>query len=232
MAELSSLRRRVIEDMTVRNLSSATQGLYVHGVAKFGRFFGRSSDTLGLDDGRTFQVHLVAGGISWQALNQIVCALRFLYGGHAAAGRLPEQIAYAREPQKLPVVVGTDEVVRFLEAVPSLVSVRGCGGDLGRYGRCRCGAWGRSSSPSSGHLLGAEHRRQFARIGEADQPTDRSGQSSAAVKKKRRAATVLLNAGGFAPNSEGCSYHRRVSSGVAVSGERPRKATKRETIRM
>ncbi len=33
---------------------------------------------------------------------------------------LPERIVYAREPQKLPVVLSTEEVVRFLEAVPSL----------------------------------------------------------------------------------------------------------------
>ncbi len=35
---------------------------------------------------------------------------------------IPERIAYAREPQKLPVVLSTDEVVRFLEAIPSLKS--------------------------------------------------------------------------------------------------------------
>ena len=33
---------------------------------------------------------------------------------------MPERIAYAREPRKLPVVLSADEVVRFLEAVPSL----------------------------------------------------------------------------------------------------------------
>ncbi len=33
---------------------------------------------------------------------------------------VPERIAYAREPRRLPVVRGADEVVRFLEAVPSL----------------------------------------------------------------------------------------------------------------
>ena len=42
MAEISPLRRRMIEDMTVRNLSPATQRSHVHAVAKFGRFFGRS----------------------------------------------------------------------------------------------------------------------------------------------------------------------------------------------
>jgi len=30
MAEISSLRRRMIEDMTVRNLSPATQRSYLH----------------------------------------------------------------------------------------------------------------------------------------------------------------------------------------------------------
>ena len=70
MTEMSPLRRRMIEDMTVRNLSPATQRSYVHAVAKFGRFFGRSPDKLGLEDVRTFQVHLVAGGISCAAAAQ------------------------------------------------------------------------------------------------------------------------------------------------------------------
>jgi hypothetical protein len=46
MTELSPLRRRMIEDMTVRNLSPATQRSYVHAVAKFGRFFGRCLTSL------------------------------------------------------------------------------------------------------------------------------------------------------------------------------------------
>jgi hypothetical protein len=35
MAAMSPLRRRMIEDMTVRNLSPATQRSYIHAVAKF-----------------------------------------------------------------------------------------------------------------------------------------------------------------------------------------------------
>ena len=120
MTEMSPLRRRMIEDMTVRNLSPATQRSYLHAVAKFGRFFSRSPDKLDLEDVRTFQVHLVAGGMSWPALNQTVCALRFLYGVTLKRADLPERIPYAREPQRLPVVLGADEVVQFLEAVSGL----------------------------------------------------------------------------------------------------------------
>lgn len=120
MAEPSPLRRRMIEDMTVRNLSPATQRSYVHAVSKFSRFFGRSPDRLGLEDVRTFQVHLVAMGVSWGALNQTVCALRFFYGVTMGQPELPERIPYARQPRSLPVVLGADEVVRFLEAVSGL----------------------------------------------------------------------------------------------------------------
>jgi integrase/recombinase XerD len=122
MAEISPLRRRMIEDMTVRNLSPATQQSYLNAVSKFSRYFGRSPDRLGLEDVHAFQVHLVATGISWPAVNQIVCALRFFYGVTLGQAIVPERIAYAREPSKLPVVLSTDEVVRFLEAIPSLKS--------------------------------------------------------------------------------------------------------------
>ena len=120
MADISPLRRRMIEDMTIRNLSPTTQRSYVHAVAKFSRFFGRAPDKLELEDVRTFQVHLASTGISWAALNQIVCALRFFYGVTLGRSEIPTRIAYARAPRKLPVVLSAEEVVRFLEAVPSL----------------------------------------------------------------------------------------------------------------
>ena len=122
MAEISPLRRRMIEDMTVRNLSPATQQSYLSAVSKLSRYFGRSPDRLDLEDVHAFQVHLVATGISWPALNQIVCALRFFFGVTLGQAIVPERIAHAREPSKLPVVLSADEVVRFLEAIPSLKS--------------------------------------------------------------------------------------------------------------
>ena len=60
MAEISPLRRRMIEDMAVRNLSPATQQSYLNAVSKFSRYFGRSPDRLDLEDVHAFQVHLVA----------------------------------------------------------------------------------------------------------------------------------------------------------------------------
>ena len=65
-------------------------------------------------------MHLISKGISWASRNQVVCALRFFYGVTLGCESIPERIAYAREPRKLPAVLSADEVVRFLEAVSSL----------------------------------------------------------------------------------------------------------------
>lgn len=115
MTELSPLRRRMIEDMTIRNLSPATQRSYQHAVAKFSRHFGRSPDRLGLEDVRAFQLYLVSNGISWPALSQTVCVLRFFYGVTLGHAEIPERIVYARSPRTLPVVLSADEVIRFME---------------------------------------------------------------------------------------------------------------------
>src|SRR5262245_3024130 len=122
MAAMSPLRRRMIEDMTVRNLSPTTQRSYVHAVAKFSAYFGKSPDRLDVEDVRAYQVHLASKGVAWASLNQVVCALRFFYGVTLGRPEMPERIAYAREPRKLPVVLCVEEVVRFLEAVPGLKS--------------------------------------------------------------------------------------------------------------
>ena len=52
MAQMTALRRRMIDDMTLRNLSPATQQSYVYAVAKFSRFFGRSPDQLSVEEVR------------------------------------------------------------------------------------------------------------------------------------------------------------------------------------
>ena len=59
-AAVSPLRRRMIDDMSLRNLSPATQRSYLHAVSKFSRYSGRSPQRLGLEDVRAFQVYLVA----------------------------------------------------------------------------------------------------------------------------------------------------------------------------
>ena len=46
---VSPVRRRMIDDTRLRNLSPATQRFYLHAVTKFSRYFGHSPDRLRLD---------------------------------------------------------------------------------------------------------------------------------------------------------------------------------------
>ena len=117
---ISPLRRRMIEDMTVRNLSPSTQQSYVYAVANFGRRFGRSPDKLGLDEVRAYQLHLISLKRSWTHINQVTCALSFFFAVTLGRTEAIERIISAREPVKNPLVLSAEEVARFLESVPTL----------------------------------------------------------------------------------------------------------------
>jgi site-specific recombinase XerD len=122
MAQMTVLRRRMIDDMTLRNLSPATQQSYVYAVAKFSRFFDQSPDQLGVEEVRAYQIHLAGRGLSWPHLNQVSCALRFFFGVSLGRKDVVDRIVSAKEPKKLPVVLSAEEVVHFLQAVPGLRS--------------------------------------------------------------------------------------------------------------
>jgi len=57
---MTSLRQRMLEDMRIRNLSTATQTSYINHVARFARYCRQSPERLGPEDIRTYQLHLIA----------------------------------------------------------------------------------------------------------------------------------------------------------------------------
>ena len=120
MATTSPLRQRMIEDMTIRNLSQATQQSYIYTVRKFSRHFGKSPDRLGIEDVRAYQLHVIAQKRSGSHMNQTACALRFFYGVTLGRQEAFEPIVNSREPEKLPPVLTPEEIARFLEAIAGL----------------------------------------------------------------------------------------------------------------
>jgi integrase/recombinase XerD len=118
---MTKLRRRMLEDMRIRNLSPQTQHLYVRNVAAFARYFGKSPEELGLEAIRTYQVHLVEQKkVSYSTLNISVCALRFLYRVTLRRNWDIRRIPMARRDKKLPVVLSEREVWEFLRAIESV----------------------------------------------------------------------------------------------------------------
>jgi integrase/recombinase XerD len=118
---MTPLRRRMIEDMRIRNLSPQTQRAYVEQVSRFARHFGLSPEQLGQDEIRAWQIHLVEDRrLAAGSISVAVAALRFVY---TVTLKRPwivdDDIPTGRQPKKLPVVPSPEEVARFLDAVKS-----------------------------------------------------------------------------------------------------------------
>ena len=76
---MSPLRRRMIEDMTIRKLAPKTQHDYVQRVKDFAAFLGRSPATAGKEDVRRYQLHLTSNGAHTPKINSTASALRFFF---------------------------------------------------------------------------------------------------------------------------------------------------------
>ena len=117
---MSPLRRRMIEDMTIRKFAPKTQHDYLQRVKNFTIHLGRSPDTASSEDVRRYQLHLTASGVGVPTVNQTVSTLRFFFKITLGRPDLVERTAFVREPRKLPVVLSPDEVARLLDAAPGL----------------------------------------------------------------------------------------------------------------
>ncbi|MEA2874700.1 MAG: integrase/recombinase XerD [Hyphomicrobiales bacterium] len=117
---MSPLRRRMIEDMTIRKFAPKTQHDYLQRVKKFTAYLRRSPDTASSEDVRRYQLHLTASGVGVPTVNQTVSTLRFFFKVTLGRPDLVERTTFVREPRKLPVVLSPEEVVRLLDAAPGL----------------------------------------------------------------------------------------------------------------
>jgi integrase/recombinase XerD len=115
---MTPLRRRMTEDMTVRNLSPYTQRNYLFAVARFARHFDTSPADLGPEHLRAYLNHLIARNISSSYFNINVAALRFLYTVTLERHWVLAKLPFQKRPHKLPTVLSSEEMTRFLAKIP------------------------------------------------------------------------------------------------------------------
>ena len=117
---INPLRRRMIEDMTIRNFDQRTQQTYIRSVRSCCRYCDRQPGELTFEDVRQYQLHLTQSGLAPASINGAMVALRFFF---RVTLKRPEAIDYipiVRQPQRLPVVLTPGEVASLLEAAPGL----------------------------------------------------------------------------------------------------------------
>jgi integrase/recombinase XerD len=101
---ISPLRRRLIEDMTIRRLSPNTRHQYIRHVKSFADFVGRSPDKTTAEDVHRYQLHLGSIGTTIPTVNAGASALRF-FKVTLKRRDLADAVVSVREPRRLPVVL-------------------------------------------------------------------------------------------------------------------------------
>jgi integrase/recombinase XerD len=118
---MTPLRIRMQEELQRRNYSEITTVCYVRHVAEFAKHFGRSPASLGAEEIKQFQLHLIhEKKQSWSTYIQATAALRFLYVKTLGQAFMAEKIPYPKRPKLLPTVLSQEEVRRLLDATTSL----------------------------------------------------------------------------------------------------------------
>jgi integrase/recombinase XerD len=118
---MTALRRRMIEDMTLRNLAPLTIQVYVERVATFARYFNVSPQRLGPDQIRAYLLYLVQERhVSWSYFNQARCALQFLYRITLGKDWVMEAVACPKQQKKLPIVMSHDELEQYFRAITNV----------------------------------------------------------------------------------------------------------------
>ena len=112
---MTPLRRRMTEDMQVRNFSPHTQDSYVQQVSLFARHFSKSPEVLGPEEIRSYQVYLTnEKKLAPSSILIAVSALRFLYKvtssglvfrGHHPGAQEAAKVAHCLESGRSPAVL-------------------------------------------------------------------------------------------------------------------------------
>jgi len=121
---MTELRKRMLEDMQLRNLSPGTQTNYVLAVTLFAKHFKCSPDKLNVQHVREYLLHMLQKRkFSYSYCNVVRYALRFFF--HVTLGRKNEPFERIPGPKmrrRLPVVLSQEEVQRLFAVVRNLRS--------------------------------------------------------------------------------------------------------------
>jgi len=117
---ISPLRRRMVEDMTVRGFAPKTQTGYIRAVRNFTAFFGRPPDRASSEDLRRYQLHLRSLGTSATSMNTAATALRFFFEVTLGRRETAAALTSVRQPQRIPVLLSPAEVAKLLDHAPGL----------------------------------------------------------------------------------------------------------------
>jgi len=109
-------RKRMLQELELRNYSVNTQRVYIREVANFARYHNKSPELLGLEEIKTYLLYLLKEkNRAVSSMNQTRAALRFLYRFVLNQDRVETHLPTPRKTRRLPVVLGEEETIRLLK---------------------------------------------------------------------------------------------------------------------
>lgn len=114
---MTPLRKRMLEDMQMRNLAANTQRNYIQAVAYFAQHFHKSPELLGYKHVRTYLLHLIQErNVALSTYSVARSGLKFFYCVTLGRKWTFERIGSPRPESKLPVVLSRQEIAQLLAA--------------------------------------------------------------------------------------------------------------------
>jgi integrase/recombinase XerD len=118
---MTPLRKRMLEELQLRNLSAATITAYLGAVRRFAKHFGRSPEQLGPDHVRQYLLHLLNDKKdNFNTIQVYRGALKFLYVRVLKQSWFSEEISAPKRRLRLPTVPTPDEITCILDRTTNL----------------------------------------------------------------------------------------------------------------
>jgi len=100
---MTLLRRKFIQDLTIRGYSINTQRAYIHSVADLAGYFGKPPDQLSVSQIQSFLYHLVKDRkYTWSSCNVAVSGLRLFYQETLGWGALESRSEHSTSQEWFP----------------------------------------------------------------------------------------------------------------------------------
>lgn len=118
---MTELRKRMQEELRLRNFSPETVRSYTATVADFARYFHKSPDQLGPEHVRSYQLYLLnERKLAWPTIQVRLAGLRFFYTRTLRQSWFDTDVAKPKVRRKLPMVWSREEVTALLDATRNL----------------------------------------------------------------------------------------------------------------
>ena len=117
---MTELRRRMIQQLTIRGMSPRTQRSYLYCVRRLAEHYRRSPDQLSVEEVHSYLAHMILERkLSWSTCNVSAQAFRFFF--HVVVGQDPVkfEVPAPKQEQRLPEILSRDEVTLLIESPPN-----------------------------------------------------------------------------------------------------------------